>query len=258
MTRCADRQAKKALEALFRGELDGEGYTRLRAHASECGECREAYDRLGRVESALEKRALPTGREALLEKELFARLGMAAAPAKPTRVPEPERKRFFPTLFLPLTAGLALAGVALLLVVPAMLKTQPRPPRDEWGSRGGEPGTTAWGLRAFCVGADGQVRGEARPGGTLVCGEGNAVQFSYTAPEGARLSVEAASPEGEPLRFFPQEGTSEQVKAGVDVLLPFSTPVQEGWLAGPLEVRATFVNPQGRLLSQTRLTLSPR
>ncbi|MFL5357358.1 zf-HC2 domain-containing protein [Archangium sp.] len=259
MTRCADRQAKKALEALFRGELDGEGYTRLRAHASECGECREAYDKLGRVESALEKRALPASREALLEKELFARLGSATATAaKPARTAEPERKRFFPTFFLPVTAGLALAGVALLLVVPAVLKTQTQPARDEWGSRGGEPGTAAWGLRAFCVGADGQVRGEARPGGTLVCGEGNAVQFSYTAPEGAKLTVEAASPDGEPLRFFPREGSSEQVTPGVDVLLPFSTPVQEGWLAGPLEVRATFMNAQGRLLSRTRLTLSPR
>ena len=249
MTSCGDRQAKQALEALFRGELDGEGFTRLRAHAAGCGECHEAYDRLGRVDSALEKRALPAGREALLEKELFARLG---ASAKPVRVPVPERKRFFPQLFVPAMAGLAMAGVALLVVVP-QLRTR----ESEWQARGGQTGTAAWGIRVFCVGADGQVRAEARPGGRLVCGEGSAVQFSYTAPEAAKLTVEATSPEGEPLRFFPQEGTAEEVAAGVDVLLPFSTPVQRGWLAGPLEVRARFEDAQGRPVSSTRLTLSP-
>lgn len=251
MTRCGDRQAKQALEALFRGELDGEGSQRLRAHAAGCGECHAAYDKLGRVESVLEKRALPASREALLEKELMARLGVAA---KPVRAPaRPERERFFPRFLVPAMAGLAMAGLALLVVVP-QLGTRD----SEWQARGGETGTEAWGIRVFCVGADGQVTGEARPGGRLVCGEGSAVQFSYTAPRGARLKVEAASPEGEPLRFFPPEGTAEEVKAGVDVLLPFSTPVQEGWLAGPLEVRASFEDEQGRELSRTHLTLSPR
>ncbi|MCY1073530.1 hypothetical protein [Archangium lansingense] len=250
MTRCGDRQAKQALESLFRGELDGEGFTRLRSHAVGCGECREAYDKLSRVESALEKRALPASREALLEKELFARLG---ATAKPVRAPEPERKRFFPQLFVPVMTGLAMAGVALLLVVPQLRERE-----SEFQTRGGETGTAAWGIRVFCVGADGQVQGEARPGGRLVCGEGSAVQFSYTAPEAARLTVDATSPEGEPLRFFPQEGAAEQVAAGVDVLLPFSTPVQEGWLSRPLEVRARFEDARGRELSRTNLTLTPR
>ncbi|AKI99692.1 hypothetical protein ATI61_109115 [Archangium gephyra] len=251
MTRCGDRQAKQALEALFRGELDGEGFHRLRAHAAGCDECHEAYDKLGRVESALEQRALPASREALLEKELMARLGAAATPARaPVRT---ERASFFPRFLVPAMAGLAMAGLALLVVVP-QLRTR----ESEWQSRGGEKGTAAWGIRVFCVGADGQVRGEARPGGRLVCGEGSAVQFSYTAPEAARLTVEATSPEGEPLRFFPPEGTVQVVEAGVDVLLPLSTPVQEGWLAGPLEVRATFEDAQGRALSRTHLTLTPR
>ncbi|WNG43411.1 hypothetical protein F0U60_04345 [Archangium minus] len=252
MTRCADRQAKQALEALFRGELDGEGFTRLRSHAAGCDECREAYDKLSRVESSLEQRVLPAYREQLLEKELFARLGAATKPA-PARAPVPERKRSWPTFFIPAAVGLAVAGVAMVLVVPELGTREP-----EWQSRGAETGTTAWGLRAFCVGADGGVRGEARPGGTLVCGEGDAVQFSYTAPEAASLSVEAVSAEGEPLQFFPQEGPSEKVAAGVDMLLPYSTPVQGGWLSGPLEVRATFKDPKGRALSQTKLTLSPR
>jgi hypothetical protein len=250
MTTCTDRQAKRALEALFRGELDGEGFTRLRAHAVGCDECHEAYDKLGRVESALDKRALPASREALLEQELFARLG---ATPKPVRAPVPERKRFFPQLFVPAALGLAMAGVAFLLVVPQSSEHAP-----EWQARGGETATEAWGLRVFCVGPDGQVRGEARPGGTLVCGEGSAVQFSYTAPQAARLSVEALSPDGEPLRFFPQEGTAQEVAAGVDVLLPFSTPVQGSWLAGPLEVEASFTDERGRPLSRTHLTLSPR
>ncbi|WP_375770044.1 hypothetical protein NR798_03915 [Archangium gephyra] len=250
MTRCGDRQAKQALEALFRGELDGEGFQRLRAHAAGCGECHEAYDKLGRVESALEQRALPASREALLEKALMARLG---ATAKPVQAPaRPERERFFPRFLVPAMAGLAMAGVALLVVVPQL-----RARESEWGTRGGEQKTVAWGIRVFCVGADGQVTGEARPGGRLVCGEGSAVQFSYTAPEAAKLTVEATSPEGEPLRFFPPEGTAEEVAAGTDVLLPFSTPVQEGWLAGPLEVRASFEDAQGRELSRTQLTLSP-
>ncbi|HYO70305.1 MAG TPA: hypothetical protein VEU33_29925 [Archangium sp.] len=251
MTRCMDRQAKQALEVFFRGELDGEGFQRLRAHAAGCDECHEAYDRLGRVESVLEKRALPASREALLEKELMARLSTTGKPARtPVRT---GRERFFPRFLVPAMAGLAMAGLAVLVVVP-QLRTR----ESEWQTRGGETGTAAWGIRVFCVGADGQVKGEARPGGRLVCGEGSAVQFSYTAPEAARLTVEATSPEGEPLRFFPSEGAAQEVEAGVDVLLPLSTPVQEGWLAGPLEVRATFEDARGRPLSKTHLTLTPR
>jgi anti-sigma factor RsiW len=248
MTKCADRQAKKSLRALLRGELDAEGFTQLRAHAAGCAECHEAYDKLSRVESVLEKRALPAGREALLEKELFARLG---ATAKPARAPEPERKRFFQLFLVPATMGLA-AALVMLVVAPRLREQEP-----EWQARGGESGTSAWGVRAFCVGADGAVRGEALPGGTLTCGEGSAVQFSYTAPEAARLTVEASSPTGEPLRFFPSEGEGA-VAAGVDVPLPHSTPVLESWLSGPLEVRMRFTDPAGRPLSETRLMLTPR
>jgi anti-sigma factor RsiW len=251
MTRCEDRQAKQSLEALFRGELDAEGFARLRTHAAGCAECHEAYDKLGRVESVLEKRALPAGREALLEKELFARLGVAARPVR-APVPPPERKRFFQLFLVPATMGLAAALV--LLVVAPQLREQRAP---EWQARGAETGTSAWGIRAFCVGADGQVSAEALPGGTLACGEGGAVQFSYTAPEAARLTVEATSPSGEPLRFFPPEGEG-RVTAGVDVPLPHSTPVTESWLTGPLEVRASFKDEQGRSLSETRVSLTPR
>lgn len=255
MKACANRQAKQALEALFRGELDAEGFTRLRAHVDGCDACREAYEKLARVEQVLEKRALPEHRQALLERELFARLAPATPPA---RAPSPSVPRWRPRLpefLLPTLAGLALASVALLVAVPRL---RARVPEDEWQSRGGPGPARVWGVRAFCVGQDGVTHGEARPGGTLVCGEGSAVQFSYTAPEAARLEVEATSPEGEPLRFFPPEGDASQVAAGVDVPLPYSTPVQRGWLHAPLEVRARFTNSQGQELSLTRLTLSPR
>jgi len=250
MTRCADRQAKQALEALFRGELEAEGYQRLRTHAAGCAECREAYDKLSRVASVLEKRALPSGREALLEQELFARLGVAP---KPARTVVPERKRFFSLYFMPMAAGLAVAAMAVLLVVPQLRERE-----SEFQARGAETGTSAWGVRAFCVGANGEVQGEARPGGTLVCPEGGTVQFSYTAPEGARLTIATTSPSGEPLRFFPPEGVTDEVAAGVDVPLPYSTPVEGGWLAGPLEVEARFTDARGQPLGATHLRLSPR
>ncbi|NMO21396.1 hypothetical protein HPC49_45915 [Pyxidicoccus fallax] len=258
MTECANTKAKQDLAALFRGELDTEGFTRLRAHAATCGNCREAYDRLSRVESSLEQRALPENRQALLEGELFARLGAkAAAASAPVRaVPRPERVSFFRP-WMGASLGFAVAaGLAVLVVMP---RTTAKDPADEWTARSAQAGS-AWGARAFCVGADGQVRGEARPGGTLACGEGDSVQFAYTAPEGARLTIEAAPPSGtgEPLRFFPSEGTAAEVAAGVDVPLPYSTPVQGGWLSGALDVRARFVDAEGRPLGETRLTLTPR
>jgi anti-sigma factor RsiW len=252
MSRCADQRAKRALRALFTGELDAEGFTHLRAHAATCDECREAYDKLGRVDSALEGRALSGNREALLEKALFARLG--AAP-KPARAPAPERERsFLPRFLMPAAVGLSMAAAAAVLLV----LVRPEPPPSEWQARGGgDAGTSAWGIRVFCVGSEG-VRAEAKPGGTLVCGEGASVQFSYTAPQAARLAIEATSASGEPLRFFPREGEAAEVIAGVDVVLAYSTPVQPGWLSAPLEVRASFTDARGQVLSQTRLTLSPR
>jgi hypothetical protein len=254
MTECADGKAKQALQALFRGELDGEGFTRLRAHAAGCPSCREAYDKLARVESSLEKRVLPGGRQALLEGELLARLRAGAAPAKaPTRAAAPARFTFRP--WMGASLGFAMAAVLAVVVVPGMVQKQPG--TGEFTARSGGAGS-AYGVRAFCIGADGQALAEARPGGTLACPEGGAVQFSYTAPQAARLQLEAASPSGEPLRFFPQEGVAGEVAPGVDVPLPYSTPVQGGWLSGALEVRARFTDAEGRPLGETRVTLTPR
>lgn len=256
MTECADTKAKRALRALFHGELDAEGYAWLRTHAATCPACREAYDRLARVESSLEKRALPEGRQALLEQALFARLGESRA-AAPVKAPRPVERpsRFRP--WLGLSMGLAVAAALTLLVwLPGGQDASMRG-EDEWQPRSAAPGS-AWGVRAFCVGADGQVSGEARPGGTLACAEGGSVQFSYTAPAAARLTIETTSPTGEPLRFFPSEGPPAEVAPGVDVPLPQSTPVQGGWLSGPLEVRARFTDARGQPLGETRVTLTPR
>ena len=256
MSGCNDRQAKQAMAALFeKGQdgLDAEGFQRLRAHLATCPECQETYTRLSRVESVLEQRALPQARSALLEQALMARL--QPAPARP--VVAPERKKWFASpLFMPLALSAAAATVALVVVAPSMQRQEQGVP--EWQARSSAPGEQAWGVRAFCISPEGKVLAEARPGGTLTCAEGNAVQFSYTAPQPVRLSLEGLPSEGEPLRFFPSEGPAPEVAAGVDVTLPFSTPVQGGWLTGPVPVRARFTDAQGRTLADTQVTLQPR
>ena len=241
---CADSEAKAALQSLFLGELEAEGHGRLRAHAKTCAECGEAYEKLSRVESSLEKRVLPSQREALLEAQLMARVQGAERAAAQARRPRP----FWDWFKVALPAG-AVAAVAMLVVLPRLQA------QDEWGARGA--GDSAYGVRAFCVSAQGQVRGEARPGGTLACPEGAAVQFSYTAPQGARLSVAAKSASGEVLQFFPREGELAPVGPGTDVPLEYSTPVEGGWLAAPLEVRARFVDEKGQLLGETQVKLIP-
>ncbi|NNC19637.1 hypothetical protein HJC22_28360 [Corallococcus exiguus] len=249
MSGCDDRRAKQAMAALFekgRDGLDADGFERLRAHLATCPDCQETYTRLSRVESVLEQRALPRSRSALLEQALFARL--QPAPAR--------RKWFASPLFMPLALSAAAATVALLVVTPSMNRSGQDVP--EWQARSSAPGAGAWGVRAFCISPEGTVLAEARPGGTLTCAEGNAVQFSYTAPERMRLSLEGLPKEGEPLRFFPSEGPAPEVAAGVDVTLPFSTPVQGGWLTGPVPVRAHFTDAQGRTVADTQVTLKPR
>ena len=97
---------------------------------------------------------------------------------------------------------------------------------------------------------------DSQPGGRLACAEGAAVQFSYTAPRGVRLSVAAKSPSGEVFQFFPREGEAAPVTPGVDVSLPYSTPVQGGWLTEPMEVRALFTDEKGQVVGQTAVTLT--
>jgi anti-sigma factor RsiW len=244
---CTNTETKAALRALFLGELEAERHTRLREHAKTCAECREAYERLSRVESTLEKRVLPKGREALVEAQLMARVRASE------RAAAPERRSLWDLWKVMLPAA-AVAAVAMLVVLPQV--RGPGPAGGEYQARSGAAGS-AFGVRAFCVSPEGKVQGEAQPGGRLACAEGAAVQFSYTAPEGARLSVAAKSPSGEVLQFFPREGEAAPVKPGVDVPLSYSTPVQGGWLSGPLEVRARFTDEKGQVLGETQVTLTP-
>lgn len=245
--KCTNTEAKAALRALFLGELEPERYARLREHAKTCAECREAYERLSRVESSLEKRVLPKGREALLEAQLMARVRASEQAAAP------ERRSFWDWWKVMLPAA-AVAAAAMLVVLPQVRGA--RPGEGEWQPRSGGAGS-AFGVRAFCVSPEGKVLGEAQPGGRLACPEGGAVQFSYTAPQGVRLSVAAKSPSGEVLQFFPREGEAAPVEPGVDVPLSYSTPVQGGWLSAPLEVRAHFTDEKGQVLGETEVTLTP-
>ncbi|RYZ40144.1 MAG: hypothetical protein EOO71_17210 [Myxococcaceae bacterium] len=258
MSGCDDRRVKKAMTALFeKGSegLDASGFEQLRAHLATCHSCQETYDRLSRVESALEKRALPQARSALLEQALWARMAKAANPAPRPAVVEPARRWFTSPFLVPLSLGAAAAAVALMVVVPSLQR--PAETAPEWQARSSAPGVGAWGVRAFCIAPEGAVVAEARPGGTLACAEGHAVQFSYTAPRKVRLSLDGTSATGETLHFFPREGLASEVASGVDVALPFSTPVQGGWLTGPVLVRANFTDAQGRTVADTLVTLTP-
>ena len=243
---CKNHEARSALKALFLGELKAEAHQRLREHAATCAECREQYNRLSRVESSLEQRVLPQGREALLEAQLMARVQAAE------RAAAPERHSFWEWWKVALPA-VAAAAVALVVVLP---RVGQKPEGGEWQARKGST-ESAYGVRAFCVSTEGKVQGEALPGGKLACPEGASVQFSYTAPEGARLSVAARSASGEVLQFFPREGEAAPVTPGVDVPLAYSTPVQGGWLAAPLEVHARFTDEKGRMLGETQVVLTP-
>lgn len=245
--KCTNTEAKAALRALFIGELEPERHARLREHAKTCAECREDYERLSRVESSLEKRVLPAGREALLEAQILARVRASEQAAAP------ERRSFWDWWKVLLPAA-AVAAVAMLVVLPQV--RGPGPGNEEWQARGSGD-KSAFGVRAFCVSPEGKVQGEAQPGGRLACAEGAAVQFSYTAPQGARLSVAAKSPSGEVLQFFPREGEAAPVTPGVDVPLSYSTPVQGGWLSAPMEVRALFTDEKGQVLGETEVTLTP-
>ncbi|CAM3098320.1 hypothetical protein G4177_17005 [Corallococcus sp. ZKHCc1 1396] len=258
MSDCDDRRAKQAMSALFQEGsqgLDAAGFERLREHLATCPSCQDTYDRLSRVESALEQRALPQARSALLEQALWTRMAKAASPAPRPAVVESPRRWFTAPWFVPLSLGVVAASVALVVVVPSLQRAEPTAP--EWQARSAEPGVGAWGVRAFCIAPAGTVLAEARPGGTLACAEGHAVQFSYTAPERVRLSLDGTSVTGEALHFFPREGAASEVAAGVDVPLPFSTPVQGGWLTGPVLVRANFTDAQGRTVADTLVTLTP-
>lgn len=225
--------ARGAMEEQFAGELAPEAAAELRAHLATCAGCREAFQRLARVDAALERGGLSEQRLDALQARVLGRV--AAAPA--AHLP-PSRRAL---------AAVFAAAAVLVVAVPAWRAAQD----DGYAPRGG-PGAT-WGVRAFCVAPGARVTAEALPGGTLPCAPGASVQFTYTAPQAAQLAIVLEST-GQ--RFFPSQGERAPVQAGTDVALPLSTPVGV-WLSTPQRVTARFTDAAGGPLAQSTLTLAP-
>lgn len=225
--------ARAAMDEEFAGEDVGERAAQLREHLKTCDACRERYDRLARVEAQLSGGGLSEQKMDALQARILGKA--AAAPSAPAPVPA---KRGFGTF-------LAAAAVVALVAAFAIrgwlaAKEDPFTPRG-----GGE----SWGVRAFCV-KDGQVSAEALSGGTLPCPAGSLVQFTYTAPKAAKLSIAL---DGTDQTFV--SGTP--VIAGIDVALSTSTPVGD-WLSGPKRVTARFTDDSGATLAESSLTITPR
>jgi hypothetical protein len=219
----------------FAGDELGERAAQLREHLKTCDACRERYDRLARVEAKLSGGGLSEQKMDALEARIFANLGKSTAPSA---APPPPVQRGWGTF-------LAAAAVVVLVAAFAIrgwLATKD----DQFTPRGGGE---SWGVRAFCV-KDGAVTAEALAGGTLPCAPGSLVQFTYTAPKAAKLSI---SLDGTDQTFF--SGT--QVVAGIDVAMSASTPVGE-WLSGPQRVTARFTDDSGATLAESSLTITPK
>lgn len=230
--------ARRAMEQQFAGELPAQEAARLDGHLAGCAPCREAYQRLARVDAALERGGLSEPRLDALQARILARVG-AAAPSEAEPALPPSRR---------LLGALFAAAAVLVVAVPAW-----RAGRDDGWAPRGQPGAT-WGVRAFCVVPGAGVTAEARPDGVLRCAPGATVQFTYTAPRPAQLAVFL---EGTDQRFYPTQGERTAVQAGTDVALPLSTPVG-AWLTAPRRVTARFTDDSGTTLAETSLTLTPR
>lgn len=248
---CTDKDAHQALDALLGGELDDPSLAKLRGHVATCESCREQYDRVTRVQAQLENSpsGLPQDRMAYLQQRVLDQSADANAQHHRASA-EPVGARFWRWL-LPTFGALTAAVVAFVVLKPDVVD-------DGYQARGGADDT--FGVRAFCVapGAPPQVKAEAGPGGTLSCPPGMAVTFAYSAPRAAQLHITAPRAAGEPLEFLAKDDPQANVRAGTDVPLTFSTPVSGDWLSAPVDVKATFVDPQsGQVLSESTVTLQP-
>ena len=228
--------ARAAMEEQFAGEELGERAQQLRAHLGTCTTCGERYDRLARVDLSLERGALSEQRMDVLQARILSVASIAAPPPA-------ARRGGWSTLW---------AAAAVMVLVTAIAIPLWRATRDDdaFTPRGGG---TSWGVRAFCV-SEGRVTAEALPGGTLECAQGSLVQFTYTAPQAAQLSIVL---EGSGQRFFPADAERAAVTSGIDVPLPQSTPVG-AWLTGPQRVTARFTDAAGAPLVESTLTIIPR
>lgn len=238
MTACADRIP--TLDALFAGDLPEQEAAELRAHLETCEGCRAYHDRLWKVEAALEKRAMPSRAVDELEQRLLARAKSQAAAERP----EPWWKRRWVLFGAPLAAVAAYAVVVLVAI--------PRRGQDDFIPRGGEAGP-AFGVRAFCIGPGAAVTGEARPGESLSCPEGSAIQLGVTASQAGRLTAVARAPHGEPQEL----AKDVPISPGPDMPLPFSTPSLKRWLSGPTRLTVQFESADGKVRVERELTLLP-
>ena len=231
--------ARAAMEDQVAGEIAPEQVEHLREHLGTCEVCRERYDRLARVDVVLSKGGLSEQRMDAMQARILGARSVSPLAAAP--LPPPVRRGWTTML----------AAAAVLVLVSALAIPAWRALRDDGFTPRG--GGTSWGVRAFCV-SEGKVTGEALAGGTLTCPAGSIVQFTYTAPEAAQLSIAL---DGTEQRFFPSESARAEVKAGIDVSLPTSTPVGE-WLTGPQRVTARFTDASGATLAESTLTVTPR
>lgn len=230
--------ARDAMDEQFAGELPSAREEELREHLKTCESCRERYDRLARVDLVMERGGLSEQRMDALQARILGK----SAEVIPHAEPPPVRRGGWSTLM----AAAAVVVLVTAIALPAWRAMQD----DGFTPRGGG---TSWGVRAFCV-TEGKVSGEALAGGTLKCPPGSVVQFTYTAPEPAQLSIAL---EGSDQRFFPADAERAPVQAGIDVALPSSTPVGD-WLTGAQKVTARFTDPEGKTLAESTLTVSPR
>ena len=230
--------ARAAMEEQFAGEPLGERAAQLRVHLETCAPCRERYDRLARVDLSTERGGLSEQRMDALQ----ARIPGLSSVTSISPTPPVTRRSGWSTSF---------AAAAVMVLVTAIAIPLWRATRDEdaFTPRGGG---TSWGVRAFCVN-EGRVTGEALPGGILKCGQGSVVQFTYTAPKAAQLSIAL---EGSGQRFFPADSERATVGSGIDVPLPQSTPVG-AWLTGPQKVTAHFTDTAGAPLFESSVTITP-
>jgi len=242
---CGASRFSGLLEDLLGSGLSVEGYEALRAHATTCEACRLEYERISQLETHQERRALPAARQELMEGALFARLGVGSPSDRKVLRPARWSARQLVALAVP---------VAAALVVAVYLGRDLGAQREETFQARGGGSEQSYGIRAFCVDPRAQVVSEARPGQTLRCARGHSIQFSHTSARRATLTIVGAG--NEPLTFFPSEGLAAEVSPGVDVPLPFSTPVT-GWLDRPLPVTATFLDGRGKVLGESRLVIAP-
>lgn len=225
--------ARAAMDEEFAGDELAERASQLRDHLKTCDSCRERYDRLARVEAHLSGGGLSEQKLDALQARILGKVPETAS-APP---PAPARRGF----------GTFFAAAAVVVLVAAFaLRGWLGSKDDQFTPRGGGE---SWGVRAFCV-KDGQVTAEALAGGTLPCPAGALVQFTYTAPKNAKLSIAL---DGTDQTFI--SGTP--VIAGIDVALSTSTPVGD-WLSGPKRVTARFTDESGATLAESSLTITPR